>query len=111
MPQTAKDKVKYAKQLWGQLISAHLEQEETALFPTIAACAPALAPLLDELKHEHEQLRSSFELLDSDVSRMNELGWLLEHHVRKEERMLFEQTQSLLSDAQLLRLKTLLSAD
>ena len=111
MPGTPTDKVAYARELWEQLIAPHIEKEETYLFPKVAKLAPDLVALLNELRLEHELLRNSFDKLHHEVTTMDRLGRLLERHVRKEERVLFQQVQALLSPQDLELLRILLSTN
>ena len=87
---------------WQEEIQAHFAVEETVLFPTMAAF-PATAALVDDLSAEHQMIREWIRKLEiaPDRAVMESLCTLLPEHVRKEEQVLFEQTQQLLSREQL----------
>jgi hemerythrin-like domain-containing protein len=76
--------------------------EEQILFPALRL-HPSLSTLIDELLHEHEQLLALVASLESEagLSGVETFCRLLPDHVRKEELLLFEQAQELLSPAQL----------
>jgi hemerythrin-like domain-containing protein len=80
-------------------VSVHFAAEEKELFPA-AEKFPDLKPLISELVSEHGVLRELFararvrELQHEDLGRFVET---LAHHVRKEERQLFEGLQKLMS--------------
>ncbi len=111
MPTDLAGKVDYAKNTWDSLIKQHVELEEKVLYPTLIIYAPSLSNLVNELKKEHDEIRDLFNNLILDIESMDRLGKLIEQHVRKEERMLFQKAQELLTEEQLDQLKTLLSAD
>jgi len=82
-----------------QEIGTHFSAEERILFPA-ARHFPALNPLIDELLEEHARLRKAFEKAKAGSLASDELTALsreLSDHIRKEERQLFEQLQSLMS--------------
>lgn len=81
----------------------HFAAEEKELFP-IAARFPELTPLIDELRAEHVVLRGLFaqaEARSLDAAGLEQFVENLARHIRKEERLLFEQMQSLMSSEEL----------
>lgn len=71
---------------------AHFRAEEEILFPPLRQLIPDSAALLEELCHEHEQLRQEIAQLESGpavAKLIFDLADLLERHIRKEERELF----------------------
>jgi len=87
----------------GRLLS-HIRQEEEVLFPQITGKTEGIDQLLTELKTEHQRIDQLMEKLASSkelATDMDELGQLLEKHVRKEERQLFQQVQEALTEAEL----------
>jgi iron-sulfur cluster repair protein YtfE (RIC family) len=76
----------------------HFHCEETIVFPALS-CIEDLRPVIAELLHEHRELAAMVEHLRSepDVQRLEVFAEMLTQHVRKEERILFEQAQRLLS--------------
>jgi hemerythrin-like domain-containing protein len=71
---------------------AHFRAEEEILFPLMRAAVPGSAALVEGLLAEHEQLRQGIPKLEAGAGLAKlifDLGDLLEHHIRKEERELF----------------------
>ena len=90
-------------QLYSDDVRFHFQAEEKFLFPAARRIA-ALAPLVRELRAEHTRLRRAFAAARRRPLRSAELtrfADLLEGHIRKEERQLFEQCQKLMSGKQL----------
>jgi hemerythrin-like domain-containing protein len=91
-----------------QEIRFHFEAEEAVLFPAAERCGD-LAGLVGELKAEHIELRRHFALasaLAMSASDLREFTELLSRHIRKEERDLFEELQSLMNAEELQALGT-----
>ena len=79
-------------------LRSHFEVEEAHLFPTVLAHLPGEADLVAQLLDEHDAIRSQVRELERDPTtaltvRLPALGRLLEAHVRREERVLFETMQ------------------
>jgi iron-sulfur cluster repair protein YtfE (RIC family) len=71
---------------------AHFRAEEEVLFPLVGAAAPESGMIINELVHDHEQIRKAVGQLEADTGLAKlifDLGDLLERHIRKEERELF----------------------
>jgi hemerythrin-like domain-containing protein len=83
-------------------IAHHFEVEEQILFPVLAGYAE-IKDLVQELLAEHSRMRGAIEVLRSrsDRALVSEFVSTLRRHVRKEENVLFEQAQQLLSRDQL----------
>ena len=82
-----------------QEIRFHFEAEESILFPA-AERYGVLSGLVTELRAEHNELRRHFALASARAmsgSDLREFVDLLPKHIRKEERDLFEELQSLLT--------------
>ena len=79
-------------------LRSHFEVEEAHLFPTVLAHLPGEADLVAQLLDEHDAIRAQVRELERDPTtaltvRLPALGRLLEAHVRREERVLFETMQ------------------
>jgi len=91
------------QQHFEQEVAVHFAAEEKELFPA-ALRFPELQPLVQELLEEHAVLR---ELFGRAVERSLDLKGLpvfvekLAHHIRKEERQLFEGMQKVMSAQEL----------
>jgi hemerythrin-like domain-containing protein len=84
-------------------IKIHFAAEEKELFPA-AARFPELQPLVDELLAEHRILRDYFVCAAArslDPKSLRDFGEKLVHHIRKEERQLFEGMQRVMSSPEL----------
>jgi hemerythrin-like domain-containing protein len=91
-------------------IGIHFAAEEKELFPA-AAQFPELRPLVDELLAEHAFLRDCFSRASArslDQRDLGNFGERLAHHIRKEERQLFEGMQKVMSSRELSTLGTAL---
>jgi hemerythrin-like domain-containing protein len=94
------------EQTFAQEIQIHFVAEEKEVFP-LAAEYEELKPLVTELKTEHSMLRSLFSRAAERSLEQTELRTFLEtlsHHIRKEERQLFEQMQELIDAQQLAKM-------
>lgn len=89
-------------------IRIHFAAEEQVLFPA-ARKFPDLIPLTDELLADHVALRASFvnaEAHQMSAGCLSAFGQRLSAHIRKEERLLFERMQELISREELALLGT-----
>ena len=109
MPVTSKGKVEYAREAWFSLIKGHIEIEESVLFPFVLQKQASLSELINELRDQHHQIALGLEKIQPDPEEMDRIGRLLERHIRKEERVLFQQVQELLTEEEMDELKTILS--
>jgi iron-sulfur cluster repair protein YtfE (RIC family) len=87
-------------------LQSHFDAEEAYVFPVVLERMQDQAALIAELQQDHKRLRSLIEGLErtpsSDLdTRLPALGRLVEVHIRKEERVLFQAIQSNLSPAEL----------
>ena len=111
-PQDDKGKKDYALSFYEGPLGKHIAKEEERLFPFVANKSAELQALVDELKAEHQQLDSLFNELStsSDLSEsLNQLGILLEQHVRKEERQFFQLIQQTLPEEEMQKLESTLA--
>jgi hemerythrin-like domain-containing protein len=83
-------------------IREHFEFEERVLFPALAVIAE-LSTTVEELRTEHTLMIELVEKLRSNVDRglAGQFSRALRNHVHKEERVLFEQAQQLLTGDEL----------
>lgn len=90
-------------ELYSEDVRVHFQAEEKFLFPA-ARRLPEAAPLVRELRAEHTRLRRAFAAARRRTLKAAELtrfADLLEDHIRKEERRLFEQCQKQMSEKEL----------
>lgn len=91
MPETTADKVKYASKFYRFDLIEHFKKEEEML-RKIKLANEAIDQLAVEIEEEHRVLQRLFSGLENSTDQeavLNELGILLEAHIRKEERILF----------------------
>jgi hemerythrin-like domain-containing protein len=92
---------------WEEHGQAHLQEEETVLFPFVRDQTPDNAALLRRLEVDHNWLRDKFEeladlpRLENAVPLLRSMGEYIERHVRHEEREVFQQIQAQLTAEQL----------
>lgn len=106
-PQDNEGKRDYALAFYRAKLRPHMDLEEQKLFPIAAAVNEPLKLLTEELLEEHRSLDLLFEKLNEAEelpASLDEMGVLLEKHVRKEERQYFQQIQESLGEEQLLHL-------
>jgi len=90
-------------QLFEHEVGVHFAAEENELFP-VAEKFSEMQPLIQELLGEHAVLRALFARAAARDLQQKDLGLFVEtlaHHVRKEERQLFEGLQTLMTPAEL----------
>lgn len=76
----------------------HFRIEEEILFPLVRSLNDILDNLINELISEHQKFFELIQLIKDNRSSFDNLykiGTLLESHIRKEERQLFEMIQEL----------------
>lgn len=107
-PQDLEGKRDYATSFYNRQLKAHMDLEEEKLFPQIVNRTKSIDQLVKELIREHREIEEYMRKLpdSTDLSTdLDQLGHLLERHVRKEERQLFQQIQAALTADELNNLK------
>ena len=92
LPITLEGKKEMVVNHFNSHLKAHFSKEEI-LFDKISGNFPEIDELIIQLKQEHgeiETLVNQIENNDTMEANLNKLGLLLESHIRKEERQLFE---------------------
>ncbi|TDY47948.1 hemerythrin superfamily protein [Alicyclobacillus sacchari] len=84
----------------------HFREEEEVLLPAYAKHAALDRPEIVQLLLEHVQVRSLISQIceDQRADKMQQLGRLLQSHVRNEEQVVFPLIESALPEAELARL-------
>jgi iron-sulfur cluster repair protein YtfE (RIC family) len=104
MPSTLEDKKDYTISFYKTELVKHFQDEEKILFPAVKNKNDDLDKKIDEIISEHrkmELLIEDLEKTDQLENVLDELGWLLEKHIRKEERELFMEIEKVLTDEEL----------
>lgn len=101
--QLSPEEVKEALQsFWEPGGQEHFREEEEILLPMYARYSRLGHPEITEMLLEHVKIRSLVgEILENGgplAERMNELGHLLEQHVRREERVIFPMIEEALPE-------------
>ncbi len=99
LPTKTVEKAEYAIQKYETELVPHFTNEEEILFPFIKKQISELDSLIVEIFNEHQKIHFLFDELKkrkNNLELLNELGNLLENHIRKEERILFEKIQTLI---------------
>lgn len=89
-------------QVFEQKIRVHFEAEEKVLFPV--ATRVGLGPLVGELMEEHAALRRYFSRAtaqEMDLSELQAFATKLAAHIRKEERILFQEMQQRVNQSEM----------
>ncbi|HLS36282.1 MAG TPA: hemerythrin domain-containing protein [Bacillota bacterium] len=97
------------KNFWEPNGQEHFREEEEILLPTYAQYKDINQPEIIEMLLEHVEIRSLVKQIlamdDIDETVMHKLGELLDAHVRKEERIIFERIQKELPEDVLIELE------
>jgi iron-sulfur cluster repair protein YtfE (RIC family) len=111
MPDAIEGKVSHVIRFFDEELADHFRKEETILFPFIKDMDSRIDSLVDELIVDHRSIESLVQQLKSNSeaeSLLDQLGSLMESHIRKEERILFQQLQETLSEDEFNRLEEML---
>ena len=106
-PTDIEGKKLYAIDFIENKLLAHFDIEEKQLLPMLQSIE-ALKPLCEKVVEDHRQIRElANELSTSNdlIKCLDEMGHLLENHVRFEERQLFQQAQDLLGEEGMRKIK------
>jgi hemerythrin-like domain-containing protein len=98
---------------WREHGSGHFRAEEEVLLPTFAEHGDGEHPSVAQVLRQHGEIRHAALVLgrrEGSVPELNQLGELLDDHVRLEERTLFPLIEDALDDAQLTQLAEALAA-
>jgi hemerythrin-like domain-containing protein len=113
MPATIEEKKNYTISFYNNELKKHFKEEEEILFPFAKNRTPELDIMINEIVDEHRKMENLVNQLEKTTDLENvldELGWLLEKHIRKEERMLFVEIEKMLSEDELNIIGTKLDA-
>ena len=104
MPSTLEGKKDYALSFYKSELVKHFQDEEEILFPSVKNKNAEVDKLIAEIISEHRKMESlvgDLEKTEQLENVLDELGWLLEKHIRKEERDLFMEIEIVLSEDEL----------
>lgn len=112
LPVSLPGKQEYTLSFFRTHLLDHFRKEEEILFTLVRKWRPEMDTLVVELVSEHRAMEALIPKIENNIDTeifLDDLGHLLESHIRKEERILFQQMQEKLSDADFLTLEKLLS--
>lgn len=108
LPNTVEGKVQHTIKFFEENLVPHFNKEEKILFTISKNKNAEIDRLINELIFQHKaiyllvnKLRKSSE----PKIELNELGMLLESHIRKEERELFQDIQNVLTESEMEKLE------
>jgi len=100
LPKDFIGKMNFAKEMYHTELEHHFRDEEQFVFPYLKGKDIELDNLISEIMNEHIILKEKILTLSDNpnlVEQLDEIGKILDEHVRKEERILFEKAQLILS--------------
>jgi iron-sulfur cluster repair protein YtfE (RIC family) len=104
MPSTLEGKKEYTLSFYKTKLVQHFKDEEEILFPAVKNKNVELDKLITEVISEHRKIETLIHDLEKTHQLENvldELGRLLEKHIRKEERELFVEIEKVLNEKEL----------
>jgi hemerythrin-like domain-containing protein len=104
LPTDLQGKIEYAQKEWRTRILPHFDSEDNILFPLVINHDESIDMLIAEIKQEHIELKVLFAAISEEPNAkelLNKIGQMLESHIRKEERLLFQKLQSVIDDEKL----------
>lgn len=114
LPTEIKEKAEYALKHYHEEMITHFNQEEK-MIPLLKGIDVELDSLMEEMKSEHQQLHELFASLMLEQEDLNiqldDLGRILEDHVRKEDRQIFPMIQDKCSEELLHKLAAVLEGN
>jgi len=107
LPNDVDGKVNYTLKSWNEELKIHFRNEEKILFPAVRGRDEIIDNLIAEVMIEHKEIERLIGQLNQPgyhIDTLDTLGYLLEHHIRKEERELFDKIQKVFGEDELNRL-------
>ena len=104
MPSTLAGKKEYTQTFYKSELVKHFEDEEQILFPMVNGKSDNVDNIIADVILEHRKMELLVRQLaktDKLEDLLDELGILLEKHIRKEERELFVEVEKVLTDEEL----------
>lgn len=108
LPNTVEGKVQHTIKFFEENLVPHFNKEEKILFTISKNKNAEIDRLINELIFQHKAIYSLVNKLRKSSEpkiELNELGMLLESHIRKEERELFQGIQNVLTESEMEKLE------
>lgn len=108
LPNDVEGKKNYVIDFYENELLHHFYLEENIIIPIVKGKDKKIDKLFKEIIAEHEEIERDVESLKENINieeKLDKLGYLLEDHIRKEERILFEKIQKTLSQEEMQKLE------
>jgi iron-sulfur cluster repair protein YtfE (RIC family) len=108
LPDDLEGKKNYTINFYENDLLHHFYLEENIILPAVKGKNKEIDKLFDEIIFEHKEIEKLVESLKETFNiekKLDKLGTLLQSHIRKEERVLFEKIQQVLSVKELQELE------
>ena len=94
------NKVKHVINVYNTELLPHFNHEETILFPLAKGKNAELDKLIDDIVEEHDKIGELIQKIEDGNREQNldNLGFLIESHIRNEERVVFTKIEETLGD-------------
>jgi iron-sulfur cluster repair protein YtfE (RIC family) len=112
LPNTTEGKKDYSIKFYYDELIKHFDDEENILFPVVNGKDDEMDNFIEDIIIEHKKIKQLINQLESDEdveNTLDELGNILELHIRKEERDLFMKIQEILTEDELSALENQLT--
>ena len=104
LPKDLLGKMNFAKEMFHKELEHHFKDEEEFVFLYLKGKDVELDKLISEILDEHIILKEKILSLTDNpnlIDQLDEIGRILDEHIRKEERNLFEKAQQILNAEEL----------
>lgn len=108
LPNDLEGKKNYTITFYENDLLHHFYLEENIILPAVKGRNKEIDKLFEEMIVEHKNIERTVESLkeNTDIEdKLNEIGLMLQDHIRKEEKILFEKIQDELSEDELQKLE------
>lgn len=108
LPNDIEGKKNYTLSFYENDLLHHFYLEENIILPAVKGRDKEIDKLFEEIIIEHKNIENAIESLKENINvedKLDEIGILLQNHIRKEEQILFEKIQKELSENELQKLE------
>jgi len=108
LPNDLEGKKNYTINFYENDLLHHFYLEENIILPAVKGKNKEIDKLFDEIIIEHKNIENAIESLKDNnniENKLNGIGIMLQNHIRKEEQVLFEKIQKVLSESELQKLE------
>lgn len=108
LPNDLEGKKNYTINFYENDLLHHFYLEENIILPAVKGTNKEIDKLFDEIIIEHKNIENAIESLKDNnniENKLNGIGIMLQNHIRKEEQVLFEKIQKVLSESELQKLE------